>query len=111
MAQHFLLSAAARTISLGKIFRMKDVEVEATFAAIRWVETAGRPVCPGCGCTICYDCRRPNGGARWRCKACRKDFSLTSGTLFAFHKLNLRDYPLCANDGETLAPGSLALRA
>jgi transposase-like protein len=92
MAQHFLLSAAARTISLGKIFRMKDVEVEATFAAIRWVETAGRPVCPGCGCTICYDCRRPNGGARWRCKACRKDFSLTSGTLFAFHKLSLRDY-------------------
>jgi transposase-like protein len=92
MAQHFLLSAAARTISLGKIFRMRDVEVEATFAAIRWVETAGRPVCPGCGCTICYDCRRPNGGARWRCKACRKDFSLTSGTLFAFHKLSLRDY-------------------
>jgi hypothetical protein len=26
---------------------------------------------------------------RWRGKACRKDFSLTSGTLFAFHKLPL----------------------
>jgi hypothetical protein len=34
----------------------------------------------------CYECRRPNGALRFRCKACRKDFSLTSGTLFAFHK-------------------------
>jgi hypothetical protein len=27
-----------------------------------------------------------------KCKACRKDFSLTSGTLFAFHKMPLRQY-------------------
>jgi len=92
MAQHFLLSAAARTISLCTVMRMTDTEVEMTFAAIRWAATAGRPVCPGCGCEVCYDCRRPNGTARWRGKACRKDFSLTSGTLFAFHKLSLRDY-------------------
>src|SRR6202040_1217619 len=31
---------------------------------------------------------------RWRCKGCRKDFTLTSGTLFAFHKLPLRTYLL-----------------
>jgi transposase-like protein len=92
MAQHFLLSAAARTISLGQVLQLTDAEAEATFAAIRWPETAGRPICPGCGCTICYDCRRPTGGPRWRCKACRRDFSLTSGTLFAFHKLSLRAY-------------------
>jgi hypothetical protein len=36
--------------------------------------------------------RRPNGAPRWRCKACRKDFSVTSGTLFAFHKMPLRAY-------------------
>ena len=36
--------------------------------------------------------RRPNGAPRWRCKACRKDFSVTSGTLFAFHKMPLRSY-------------------
>ncbi len=34
----------------------------------------------------------PNGAPRWRCKACRKDFSVTSGTLFAFHKMPLRAY-------------------
>jgi len=36
--------------------------------------------------------RRKNGAPRWRCKACRKDFSVTSGTLFAFHKMSLRAY-------------------
>ena len=39
-----------------------------------------------------YMARRPNGAPRWRCKACRKDFSVTSGTLFAFHKMPLRSY-------------------
>ena len=40
----------------------------------------------------CYECRRPSGALRYRCKACRGDFSLTSGTLFAFHKLPLQTY-------------------
>jgi hypothetical protein len=92
MAQHFLLSAAARTLSAAKIFRMSDEEVEATFCRLRWPETDGKPVCPSCGCDVCYSCRRPTGLARWRCKACRHDFSITSGTLFAFHKLPLRTY-------------------
>jgi transposase-like protein len=51
-------------------------------------------VCPNCGCTICYACRRPTGHPRWRCKACGSDFSITSGTLFAWHKLPLRTYLL-----------------
>ena len=36
----------------------------------------------------------PSGQLRWRCKACRRDFSITSGTLFAWHKLPLRTYLL-----------------
>jgi hypothetical protein len=39
-----------------------------------------------------YECRRPNGLLRFRCRACRDDFTITSGTLFAFHKLTLRGY-------------------
>jgi len=92
MVQHFLLSAAARTLSAAKILRMSDEEVEATFRRLRWPETDGQPVCPRCNCDACYSCHRPNGNARWRCKACRHDFSITSGTLFAFHKLSLRTY-------------------
>jgi ISXO2-like transposase domain len=39
-----------------------------------------------------FECRRPNGLLRFRCRACRGDFTITSGTLFAFHKLLLRGY-------------------
>jgi transposase-like protein len=94
MAQHFLLSAAARSLSAAKVLRMSDRGVENVFLRLRWPETDGKPVCPGCGCTICYPCRRSSGAPRWRCKACREDFSITSGTLFAWHKLPLRTYLL-----------------
>jgi transposase-like protein len=94
MAQHFLLSAAARSLSTAKIMRMSEQGVENVFLRLRWPETDGRPVCPACGCTICYAARRPTGQLRWRCKACRGDFSITSGTLFAWHKLPLRTYLL-----------------
>ena len=94
MAQHFLLSAGARSLSAAKIMRMSDGGVENVFLRLRWPETDGKPVCPDCGCTICYACRRPAGQMRWRCKACRGDFSITSGTLFAWHKLPLRTYLL-----------------
>jgi transposase-like protein len=92
MSQHSLLSAAARTLSLAKILRMGDTEAETLFASIRWPSTQGKPVCPHCGGLNAYECRRPNGSLRFRCKACQGDFSLTSGTLFAFHKLPLRTY-------------------
>jgi len=94
MAQHFLLSAGARSLSAAKIMRMSDGGVENVFLRLRWPETDGNPVCPDCGCSICYACRRPAGQLRWRCKACRGDFSITSGTLFAWHKLPLRSYLL-----------------
>jgi transposase-like protein len=92
MAQHFLLSAKARTLSIGSVMRMSVEQAEQAFAAIRWADTDGQAVCPHCGCPTCYEARRPNGALRFRCKACRKDFSLTSGTLFAFHKMPLRTY-------------------
>jgi transposase-like protein len=94
MAQHFLLSAAARSLSAAKVMRMSDGGVENVFRRLRWPETDGKPVCPGCGCTICYACPRSPDRPRWRCKACRGDFSVTSGTLFAHHKLPLRTYLL-----------------
>jgi len=92
MAQHFLLSAAARSLSPGKVARMSEQGAENVFLRLRWPETDGKPVCPNCDCRICYDCRRLSGQPRWRCKACGGDFSVTSGTLFAWHKLPLRTY-------------------
>ena len=79
-------------MSLASVLRLTDEEVERTFADIRWPESGGRAICPHCDCLTCYEARRPGGALRFRCKACRKDFSLTSGTLFASHKLPLRTY-------------------
>ena len=92
MAQHFLLSRSAKTLSLATVFTMKDEEAEARFRAIRWPETNGEPVCPHCGSVDAYDCRRLKGAPRFRCKGCKKDFSITAGTLFASAKLPLRCY-------------------
>ena len=92
MAQHFLLSSAARSLSLAKIMHMSDADAETMFASIRWAETNGEPVCPKCGCLKPYTDRRAGGPLRFRCKDCKGSFSLASGTLFAFHKLPLRTY-------------------
>ncbi|MCB4825523.1 IS1595 family transposase [Roseicella aerolata] len=89
MAQHFLLSAKARTLSLAAILRMTDDEAHAAFVAIRWAATGGEPACPRCGClaVYAYAVRRI-----WKCKACEHQFSVTSGTIFANRKLPIRDY-------------------
>ena len=92
MAQHFLLSRPAKTLSLASVFRMSDTEAETAFRKVRWSETDGAPVCPHCGGLDAYEARRPNGALRFRCRACRKDFTITSSTLFASHKLPLRGY-------------------
>lgn len=92
MAQHFLLSRKAKSLTLADVFRMTDAEAEAAFKKVRWTETDGAPVCPKCGGLDAYECRRPKGALRFRCRACKCDFTITSGTLFASHKLPLRAY-------------------
>jgi transposase-like protein len=92
VAQHFLLSPAAKTLSLAQVFRMSDEQAEAMFCKVRWADTNGAPVCPHCGGLDAYDCRRPSGASRFRCVGCGEDFSITSGTLFAAHKLPLKAY-------------------
>src|SRR5580704_7245712 len=84
MSQHFLLSRPAKTLSLAIVFRMTDTEAEGMFRKVRWPETDGAPVCPHCGGLNAYECRRSNGLLRFRCRACREDFTITSGKLFAF---------------------------
>src|ERR1700683_510568 len=92
MSQHFLQSAAAKTLSLAQVFRMSDADAEDMLRKLRWPATDGAPVCLHCGGLNAYECRRPSGALRFRCKACVKDFTITSGALFASHKLPLRAY-------------------
>ena len=89
MAQHFLLSAKARTLSLGAIMRMTDDQAHAHFQAIRFADNDGQPYCPRCGCVTVYAMTTHR---RWKCKGCAHQFSVTSGTIFASRKLPIRDY-------------------
>jgi len=92
MSQHFLLSPAAKTLTLAQVFRMSDAEAETMFCKVRWADNDGKPVCPFCGGVDAWDARRQNGAPRFRCRACKKDFTITSGTLFASHKMPLKGY-------------------
>ena len=84
MSQHFLLSSAARTFSLMAVCRLSDEDAYNTFRRLRWPDNDGAPVCPDCDCSVAYvyRCRRV-----FKCKSCHKQFSVTSGTLFASRKL------------------------
>jgi transposase-like protein len=91
MAQHFLLSTAARSLSLAKVARMSEEEARDAFRLIRWSATEGQPVCQHCGCMAVYAYKsRPI----FKCKGCEGQFSVTSGTIFASRKLPVRDYLL-----------------
>jgi transposase-like protein len=90
VSQHFLLSPAARTLTLASVARMGDEEAERVFMRLRW--QGGEPHCPRCGNFGLYQQRKATGLLRWRCKACNYNFSITSGTIFAAHKMPLRAY-------------------
>ena len=86
--QHFLLSAAARTISLKAVFTMGEDKAYEAFRAMRWPETNGEAVCPRCGCVESYAITTRR---RFKCMACHYQFSVTSGTIFAGRKLSFTD--------------------
>ena len=96
MAQHFLLSAKSKTISELEVARMSEEEARVTFEKLRWSDRDGEPTCAVCGCTESYiiNSFTPTGKPirRYKCKACRAQYTVTSGTLFASHKLPLRTY-------------------
>ena len=107
MAQHFLLSAKARTLSLVQVARMSDEQAHATFRALRWHETGGDPVCPHCGCCAAYEFRTRR---LFKCKGCGKQFSVTSGTTFHGRKLSIRDYLMAIAIFANAAKGISALQ-
>jgi transposase-like protein len=88
VAQHFLLSAAARTLSLTAIFSEGEEAAYRRFCRLRWPETDGAPVCPTCGCIEAYSL---SSRRRFKCVACYRQFSVTSGTIFASRKLSFVD--------------------
>nr|WP_294646471.1 IS1595 family transposase [uncultured Aureimonas sp.] len=62
---------------------MDEDEAYRTFLLFRWPDTDGKPTCRYCGVVDCYEVR----GRKFKCSGCRREFSVTSGTVFAFRKL------------------------
>ncbi len=91
--QHWLLDPRSRTLTLREIWALTDEEAAEMFAQMRWAETNGAPVCPRClNEEKIYNL---SGVGQFKCSACNHKFSVTSGTVFAYHKKDLQDY-LCA---------------
>ncbi|MEC9368413.1 MAG: IS1595 family transposase [Pseudomonadota bacterium] len=88
MAQHFLLSAQARTLSLREIYKGGEDAAYETFCKLRWPETNGEPVCPRCGSVEAYTITTRR---KHKCKGCGHQFSVTSGTIFASRKMAFTD--------------------
>lgn len=88
MAQHFLLSADSRTLSLKEIYKGGEEKAYNLFRKLRWPQTNGDAVCPRCGCVETYDIPTRR---KFKCVACYHQFSVTSGTMFASRKLPFTD--------------------
>ena len=88
MSQHFLLSAAARTLSLKDIFRNGEDAAYQTFCKFRWPLTDGAPVCPRCGSLDAYSIPTRR---KFKCAGCYHQFSVTSGTILASRKMAFTD--------------------
>jgi transposase-like protein len=117
-SQHFLLSARARTLDLKRVTRMSEEEAEDAFVALRYVETNGEPFCHRCGCLVVYRINRTvkhrkTGFQRkrrlFKCANCLKQFSATSGTIFASRKMEHRDILLAIALYTNAAKGKAAL--
>lgn len=91
LKQNFLLSAKYRDLPLRKIARMSEQESYEVFRQMRWPASGGEPRCPDSECGneawTLGDHSAPGDKRQFRCKACRKKFSVTSGTLL--HSLKL----------------------
>jgi transposase-like protein len=88
LAQHFLLSAASRTLSLRAIYKAGEDAAYRTFCEMRWPETNGEAICPRCGCCETY---KITTRRKFKCKGCTHQFSVTSGTIFASRKMAFVD--------------------
>lgn len=72
-----------------KIARLSNAETFSILCDIRW-GSKKNVVCPKC--SVQYQAYFISTRKQWRCKHCKHTFSITSGTIFANHKLPIQTY-------------------
>ena len=117
--QHWLLSAGAVTLTEAKIARMTDDEAYAALEAITFAADDGVPHClfADCGAPNAYTLtvmRRQKWGVvkvkQYKCRECRRRFTLTSQCKLAYRKLPIRDILYGLIVFTNAASGEAALR-
>lgn len=83
----FHMSKAAVSKTLEDVYAMTDYQVHELWVRQRWGDRE-TVVCPHCGTIDSHYWRK--GSMRWKCAACDRTFSVTSGTPFAQHKRSLK---------------------
>ena len=73
--------------TLQSVAQFSEQDAYDLFRKTRWAETGGEPVCPRCGGLKSY---RIGNRKVARCAACRRDYTVTSGTYLNKHKLPLK---------------------
>ncbi len=84
---------ASADLSLVSVARMSDEDARKALMALRWRSSNGRPICPRCSHDEVYFRK---SSRTFLCKRCAKDFSIVSGTIFAFSKVSAKDLILAA---------------
>jgi len=67
--------------------RFTDAAAEEVLAAVRWADNDGKPVCPWCSNKVIY---RIKTRRLFRCTNCKKDYSVTTGTIFHGQKIGFK---------------------
>ncbi|MCL7766816.1 IS1595 family transposase [Pasteurella multocida] len=93
MAQLFLLSTQAKTLSIRQVMTLTDNQAFSLLCEIRW-GSKSLVTCPKCGCQ--HHAYFISSRQQFRCKVkgCGHTFSVTSGTIFANRKLPIQTYLL-----------------
>ncbi|MBS9783297.1 MAG: IS1595 family transposase [Pasteurella sp.] len=89
MTIHHLLSSKSKDIDLLQIAKLSEEEAFHIFKTIRWgyPDDINNVCCPLC--KVRHRAYFLKTRKRWRCKCCNREFTVTSKTAFASHKLSL----------------------
>ena len=82
--QHVSQSRRHGNLSFRRLERLTEDEAYETLLQIRFAENGGRPICPYCACE---DLTHNQLLRKFRCRICRRTFTVTSGTIWAYNKL------------------------
>ena len=107
---HFLLDHAARTLPLARAAAMSEDQAWAWFRRARWPQSRGKVAwCAHCGA----EGAREKTRRRFVCRQaeCKREFTVTSGTVFAHHKLKLKQLVLMLAMFTQSVKGKSALQA